>query len=166
MTSIHSGASAQAMQARLAAELSLPARVGHIALLLAALGSAGISAALLLTETGLPARTRVAFALMVVIGCCWVAFATWVLARRRVLFARHRVIAARMAVTFSAMFTIGSVALRWSDAAPRAWPAAMGVGLVMLAIAGFMLVRAQRRVAALIARREALEHLLGTTERP
>lgn len=165
MTTSHSAPSAQAMQARLAADLSLPSRVGHIALLLVALGGAGVGAALLLTETGLPMRTRIALALIVAINCCWAAFATWVLARRRVLFAHHKVIAARMAITFSAIFTIGSVAMRWSDAGARAWPAAMGVGLVMLAIAVFMLVRARRHVAALIARREELEQLLGRTER-
>ena len=56
-------------------ELSLPARMGYIALLLAASTMTVIVTALLLTEEGLPRRASIALAVMAVIGLSWMAFA-------------------------------------------------------------------------------------------
>lgn len=94
--------------------------------------------------------------MMLVIGASWVAFALWVLTRRRVLFARQRIVAGRMAVTFTALFTIGAVAvgLTTGGAAPYATAAA---GLVMLGVAVAMLLRAHRTFARLTERRRQLE---------
>ncbi len=149
------------MRVRVGEELSVASRVGHTALLLASLGIATTSGALLATEEGLPMRTTIAFALVTTIGCAWAVYATWVLMRRRVLYARHRVIAGRMAVTFSALFAAGSAALWWSGAVAGAWWGATAVGVLMLAVAIVMLRQAHRRVDALLRRREALEQLLG-----
>lgn len=149
---------------RLAAELALPSRVGHTALLLVGLGAATIGAALLLTEVGLPGRTRLAFLAIVIIGLAWAAFALWVLARRRVLFARHRVIATGMAVAFTTLFTVGAPLAAVDAGAGAAGLLAGVVGAAMLAVALVLHVRARRRVRALTARRAELERRIADAE--
>lgn len=158
------GPSAAEMRRRLEAELSLPSRLGHTALLLAGLAVAAVSGALLAGEVGLPGSTRVALAAIVGVGLAWAAFAAWVLARRRVLFASHRVVAARMAVAFTALFTLGTLALGQWGGTGRTWFAAGGMGMLMLAVAIVLLVRARRRFRKLSRRRTELEHLLTPAE--
>ena len=58
-------------------ELSLPARLRYVALLLGAAAMTAIVSALLLTEPELPLRTSIAFAVMTVIGLSWMVFAAW-----------------------------------------------------------------------------------------
>ena len=149
------------VQRLLAAELGLPSRLGHTLLLLAALGGAGVTGALLLTEPALPLRTRVALAAMVAVGLSWAAFAGWVLARRRVLLAAHRVVAGRLALAFTAVYTLGALGMGWWGGAGRAGYAAAAVGSAMLAVAAAMYLRARRRVAELSGRRAELERRLG-----
>lgn len=145
------------MQRLIAGELSLPARLGHTALLLVALAMTAVIGSLWLTEPSLPVRTQAAFAVMGAIGLSWVAYAAWVLTRRRVLLAGHRIIAARMAVAFTTIFAAGSLALGlWSTAGNAAYGAA-ATGAVMLAAAIAMLLSARRRFAALMQRRRELE---------
>jgi hypothetical protein len=141
----------------LAEEAGLPSRLRYTTLLLAGLCGAGVTLSLLLTEPELPGRTRIAFTLLTGIGLAWAAFAAWVLARRRVLFAVHRVVAARMAIAFTGLFTLGALALgRWGgDGVP--WAPAAGTGIALLGTAAVLLVRARRRVAALERRRRQLE---------
>ncbi len=144
-----------------AAELSLPSRLGHTMLLVVSLGGAGVTGALLATEPALPLRTSIALAAMVAVGLSWAAFATWVLTRRRVLLAEHRVVAARMATGFTALFTLGAWGIgRWGEFG-RGADAAVAVGLVMLAVAVSVLVRARRRFHELSRRRAELERRLA-----
>jgi hypothetical protein len=145
--------SVEEMQQLVNGELSLGSRVGYTALLLVALGMAGAVGSLWLTEPSLPARTQVAFGAIVVIGVSWVAYAAWVLTRRRVLLAGHRVIATRMAVAFSALFVAGALAVRMVAAA--------AFGALMLAVAIAMLLHARSRFAQLMERRRALERSLS-----
>lgn len=145
------------MQRLIHGELSLPSRLGHTALLLAALAVTVVVASLWLTEPSLPVRTQAAFGGMVAIGLAWVAYAAWVLTRRRVLLAGHRVIAARMAVTFTTVFVLGSAALGIWSTVGRAAFAAAGLGALMLLVAVGMLVSARRRFAELMERRRVLE---------
>jgi hypothetical protein len=145
-----------------AAELSLPSRLGYVGLLLAALTMTCIVSALWVTEPALPRRAQIAFAVMIVIGVSWVVFAVWVLTQRRVLFARDTIVAGRMAVTFTAVFVIGALAV--ARGRPAAYLAAM-LGMVMLGAAVAMLTRAHRKFARLTQRREALERELGRTPR-
>ena len=91
-------------------ELSVKARLGYVALLLAAAGMTAVIVSLWLTESALPVRTHLAFGVLSAIGLSWVALATWALTSRRILFARDRFIASRMAVTFTSVFAIGAVA--------------------------------------------------------
>jgi hypothetical protein len=148
------------MRSLIATELSLPSRLGYTMLLLASLAGAGVTGALLATETGLPPRTQVALAVMVGIGLSWTAYAVWVLTRRRVLLAGHRIVAGRMAVGFTAVFTVGAWALGQWGGMGRTGFAAAGLGAVMLASAIAVLVHARRRFAELSRRRAALEREL------
>ena len=148
--------SAEATRAHLAAEGGLPSRLGYTMLLLAGLASAAVTASLALTEPDLPTRTSTAFWVLTAIGLAWAAFAGWVLARRRTLFAEHRVMAGGMAVTFSAIFVLAALVF-------DLWAAAVAGGLMMI-VAAALLVRARRRVAALRARMHELERQLHGPE--
>lgn len=163
MTTDHDIAAAAALRALADAELSLPARIGHGLLLLAALGMTVAIGSLWLTEPALPPHTRFAFAAMMPIGAAWVIYAGWVLARRRVLFARHRIVAGRMALLFASLFTVGALALGVAMRSPAGFVAALlGCGMVAAAVA--MLIAAHRRVAALTSRLAALR--AGSTGSP
>ena len=141
------------------AELSMPSRLGHVVLLLAALLMTTTVVALWVTEPALPTRTQVGFAGMTCIGASWVAYASWVLSRRRPLYGRQRVIAGRMAVACTSMFVIGALALGQVTGGRAAYTAG-AAGLTMAAAAVVILVRARRAVSDLTARRDALERLL------
>jgi hypothetical protein len=153
------------MQRLISGELSLRSRLGYTALLLVALGMTAAIASLWLTEPALPLRTHIAFAAMVGIGLSWTAYAGWVLTRRRVLLAGHRVIAARMAVTFTATFMLGSAALGIWSSVGRAAFAATGLGALMLMVAAAMLFSARRRFDDLMQRRRRLEQELSERSR-
>lgn len=152
--------STSALQAIAAAELAPAARVKHVLLLL---GSAGMGVALLslwLTEPALPVRTHVAFGLMTAIAASWVAYASWALTRRRVLFGRQRVVAARMAVAFTSLLVTGSLAVGATTGGSAPLLAA-AMGAAMLVVAMALLVRARRIHAALLARRNEIERALA-----
>jgi hypothetical protein len=142
------------------AELSLPARVGYVALLLVSAAMSAVSASLGLTEPGLPLRTRIAFAAMTAIGLGWVAFAAWVLTHKRILYARHRIVAGRMSVAFTAAFLAGSLVVGLTTS-QRAAFAAAALGVVMLGVAIWVLLRARAAYGRLQERRAALERELG-----
>jgi hypothetical protein len=149
---------------RLASELALPSRLGYTALLLAGLTAAAVAIALLLTEEGLPARTRIAFAVMTLIGLAWATFAAWVLTHRRVLFALHRVIAMRMAVAFTAVFTGGALLVGLRSSSATAALSAAAFGAAMLSVALVLHARARRRVQELMLRRQELERRLAEAD--
>lgn len=154
--------SAAAIQRLADTELALRSRLGYVALLLAALMMTGVVGALWATEPALPLRTQLGLAVMVVIGLSWVAFALWVLTYRRVLLARHSVVAGRMAVAFTGVFVVAALAVGYQTGGPEPYVAA-AVGVVMLAGAIVVLVRAHRTFARLTERRLALERELGTS---
>jgi hypothetical protein len=144
-----------------AGELSLPSRFGHAFLLVVSLTMAVAIGSLWATEPSLPVRTHVAFALIVSVALAWVVFASWVLARRRVLFGSDRVVAATMGLAFSALFTAGMLAVGyWGGFGRRAYAGAL-VESLFCGAAGVLLVNARQRVAALSRRRQELERQLG-----
>ena len=153
-------ASADAIRRASAGALSMRARVGYVALLLVAIAGAGALASLWATEPALPARTHIAFALLLGILLAWGVLAAWVLRTRRALYGRDGVIAGRLSVTFSAVYTAGMAAVGAGTGLAGPWAGA-GVGLLMLAVAVLNLRRAIRRVAALSAQRDALARELG-----
>lgn len=141
-----------------AAELSLPSRMGHTALLVVSVMMAATICSLWATEPSLPLRTHVAFALIVGVALAWAIFALWVLARRRLLFGSDRVLAARMGLTFSAVGAAAMGALNyWGGFGRGAYLGAL-VQLALCGVALMLLVRARRHVAALARRRRALEN--------
>jgi hypothetical protein len=140
-------------------ELSRGARVGHLVLALVASAMTIIVISLWLTEPTLPLRTQVAFASLTGIGAGWTAFAIWVLRTRRVMLARHRQVAGRLAVVFSSVFTVGCLVLALAAETDAARPAlAMGLGLLLLAVVVWR--RAETAHAKLLTRRAQLEQQL------
>lgn len=145
-------------------ELSVKARAGHVALLLAGLCMSVVTASLWLTEPQLPLRTGVAFAAMTVIGLCWAAYAAWTLTRRQPLLAFHRVVATRMALTFCSAATAGSLYLALVEERAAAWPASIAFGAMTL-LAAILLAQARRRYHRLHAHKAQLEQRLSEQDR-
>jgi hypothetical protein len=140
------------MQKLVRSELSTGARLGYTALAVTSLGVSGVVTSLLMTEPSLPVRTQAAFAVIALGGMAWTGFALWVLSRRRVLLAQHRVTASTLAVTLAAIFLIGAIVLR-----ERAGMLAVLFNGGMLIVSIIWAVRARRWVATLNDRRRALD---------
>jgi hypothetical protein len=145
-------------------ELSLPSRLRYVVLLLAASTMTAIVIGLLATEPGLPARTSIALGMSATIGVSWMIFAVWVLTRKRVLLAGHRIVAGRLAVAFTSVFVLGAVLVAATTGKSSLFSAA-ALGLVMFAVALTLLMRAKRQFAQLTNRRDELQRLLGREER-
>ena len=147
--------------------LSRPEVYAHVALLLFAAGMAVVLALLLFGDAGplpdgMPPRTVIALAVMLAIALAWVWFAVRVLARRRPVLANRELIAARMALFFSSLFTIGA-AFTGAAAGSRLDTGAMRMGVTMVAVALFLVVRAHLRRTSLRKLRDALERDLART---
>jgi hypothetical protein len=142
-------------------ELSTPARLGYLLLLMMTLTAAGLIATLWITEPGpLPMRTHVAFGLLTMINLAWAVLFGWVLTRRKVLYAMHRVIAGWMALSFCALFLLFGlmIAVVRTDATASAFIGLVGAGQLVVAV--ILLRRARRRQHALLARRDELASML------
>lgn len=135
---------------------SFRSRIGHLTLLLVATGASVALASLLVTEEGLPLRTTAALAALLMINLSWATYAAWVLAARRRMLFNHRVVAGWIAVAAAATFSLGAAAIGATTRVAAAYPAA-GSGLIFLAIAITMLVRAKRKFRALQLRRSEIE---------
>ena len=133
-------------------ELSTGARLGYTALAVTSLGVSGVVTSLLMTEPSLPLRTQAAFVVIALGGLAWTALAVWVLTRRRVLLANHRVAASTLAAALAAIFLVGAIVLR-----ERAGIVAVLFNGAMLVVATIWAIRSRRRVAELNSRRRALE---------
>ena len=140
--------------------LSPAARYAHVMLLLIATAVGIVVAALLLTEPALPLRTRAAFGVMCLIAASWVAYACWVLLRRRPLLQAHRVVAGYLSTVFSGLFACAAIGAGIATGAPAAWFAG-SLGAVMFAVAVMLLVRARWNRSELRARRDELVRALA-----
>src|SRR3990170_206308 len=135
-------------------ELSTPKRIGYLLMLMLTLTGAGLIGSLWLTEPApLPLRTHVAFGLLVVINLAWSALFGWVLTRRKVLYAMHRVIAGWMAVVFCGVFLLFGLTIAIVRMNTIALTVVGVVGIAQLLIAITVLRRARRRRRELWARR-------------
>jgi hypothetical protein len=152
--------SADALRQLVDSELSVAARAGHVGLLLISLIMTIAIVSLWVTEPALPVRTQLAFGVMTVIGLSWAAFAAHVLTGRRTLYVRHRIMAGRMAVTFTSVFVAGALAVGYFASMKGAYVAG-ALGVVMLGVAVALLIGAHRAVARLEDRRRALERGAG-----
>ncbi|MFJ4467883.1 transmembrane transport protein [Streptomyces sp. NPDC089424] len=141
----------------LAAEVSLGSRMRLLALGLAGGCGAALIAVLWATEPHpLPVRTRAAFGGLIAVGLAWSAFAAWVLSRRRPLFARDRVLGARLAVGVTVVTAVAGTALAAARATPAGALTTALAGAALVALAGLVLVRARARRRALLRLRDAL----------
>lgn len=145
-------------------ELSFRARLAYVLLVLVASTMTIAIVSLWLTEPSLPVRTYAAFGMLTTIGAVWVAYGAWVLRARRVMLARQRVVAGRLAVTFTGAFTMACVLLAATTSVAASWPAA-AMGLVLLIVAIALWRRAEVHWAALAARRDILERELQRSAR-
>ena len=139
------------MQRRMSAGLSMRSRAGYTLLLVVSVAMTAMTGSLLATEPDLPDRTRLAFAVLTLIGVAWTLLAAWVLARRHVLLAEHRIAASWLATVACGLFLAGTIAFRSQLPA-----AALGVAGLMMGAALFCVMQARRYRAGLIARRDAL----------
>ncbi|WP_053758951.1 hypothetical protein [Streptomyces sp. AS58] len=145
------------LERALAAEVSLGSRLRHVAVGLAGGCTAALIAVLWATEPHpLPARTQAAFAGLIAIGLAWAAVAGWVLTRRRPLFARDRVLGARLALVAAVVTGVAGTALAAARASTAEALATALAGLTLVAAAGLLLVRANSRRRELLRLRDAL----------
>jgi len=141
----------------LRAELSFRTRAAYLAALLLTTTFAIALLSLWLTEPHLPARTHVAFALLVMINMGWSALCAWALAQRKVLYARQGVMAGRLAVLWSAVFVVGAVAAGYASGRAGAGLLAALLGMLLLGAAVLMLRRATVRHQQLLRLKQSLE---------
>lgn len=139
------------MQQRVASNLSMASRVGYTLLAVSSAGMAMLTGALAATEPDLPQRTQVALGAMAVAGVAWAVIAGWVLGRRRVLFAQHRVVVTRVACLVAALFFALAFMLHGAMRSPT-----IVMSGLMFVVACAALLHAQHVRARLIARRDAL----------
>ncbi|MEV7990936.1 transmembrane transport protein [Streptomyces sp. NPDC086077] len=145
------------LERALAAEVSLGSRMRHVAVGLAGGCAAALIAMLWATEPHpLPARTQAAFAGLIAIGLAWSAFAVRVLSRRRPLFARDRVLGARLALVATVVTAVSGTVLAAARATTAGALATALAGAALVAAAGLILVRAQSRRRELLRLRDAL----------
>ncbi|MFB8777945.1 transmembrane transport protein [Streptomyces broussonetiae] len=147
------------LERALATEVSLRSRLRHVAVGLAGGCGAAVIAVLWATEPdALPTRTQAAFAGLIAIGLGWAVFAGWVLTRRRPLFARDRVVSARIALAATVVTALAAVALAGARGSTADLAATAAGGAVFTATAMLALVRARRRRRELLHLRDALRH--------
>jgi len=142
--------------------LALRPRLAYTALLFVSAAVTAATLSLLLGEPSLPWMTRISFAVIAGAGLAWSAFFAWVLLRRRVALGWHRVIAARMAVALSALFSVGVIAAALFTPAQARALHALWVGVPLLGAACLQLVRARRRHDALLLRRRDLTRMIDS----
>lgn len=134
---------------RLDAPLSPRRRLGYVVLALAGLTASTLIGLLWATEPGLPARTRAAFAVLVLIGLCWTVFGVWAVTRRAPLYARDRVVAGWIGLGAWLTFSVGALLI----AGAPVLVVVVALGLV----AGVNLMVARRARAVLLRRRAELD---------
>ncbi|MFM9442368.1 transmembrane transport protein [Streptomyces acidiscabies] len=145
------------LERALAAEVSLRSRMRHVALGLAGGCGAALVTVLWVTEPHpLPARTQAAFAALIAVDLAWAAFAGWVLSRRRPLFARDRVLGARLALAVSVGTCAAGTALAATRGTLAETLATALTGGVLIAAAGLLLARAHARRRTLLRLRDTL----------
>jgi hypothetical protein len=145
-------------------ELSTPKRLGYLLLLMMTLTAACLIGTLWITEPApLPLRTHVAFGLLTFINLAWSVLFGWIVTRRKVLFAQHRVIAGWMALAFCALFLIVGLVVAAIRMNTTALAFVGVVGMCQLLLAIVVLKRARHRRRELLARRDELTATLLQT---
>lgn len=148
---------ADQVRTRLASDLSLAKRIMYTVLLLVNAAAAVLLLMIWLPDAGgLPLRTHAAFAGCLSVTIAWVVFGAWVLTRRRPLYAYDRVLAARLAVAFTGLFTVSGASIAvFGVGVPQAVVTLAGGGL-LFGVSWFLLVNARRERGRLLKLREHL----------
>ncbi|SDX96365.1 hypothetical protein SAMN05421504_10460 [Amycolatopsis xylanica] len=133
------------------ARLTPGARVRYAVVALAGLAGALLISALWVTEP-VPARTQVAFGVLVLIGLGWAGFGVWALTCRGPLFARDRVVAGWLALAFSVLACAGMTVIAVVRSGNVLVAATTGAALVVAATTLLMRARARH---AFLSRRKA-----------
>lgn len=111
-----------------------------------------VLAGLLVGEAALPLRTQAAFLVLLAMGLAWASHGFRALRHRETPLVNQQLVAARMAVAFCAVFTLGALGMGlWGGRPALLWAA--GVGALQAGVAVWMLTRANRR-------RQQLQHRL------
>ncbi|HSK24038.1 MAG TPA: hypothetical protein VK906_12715 [Egicoccus sp.] len=138
-------------------ELARGRRLRAVATLVAALVVTGPLATLWATEPALPTRTHVAFGGLVLIGLTWIGLSGWILATRRPLYARDRVLATGLSVVATVVAGTGSIVLAAIRGTGALAATAAATTVLLVGAAGALHLGARRRRAALLRRRRELE---------
>ncbi|WP_067794745.1 hypothetical protein [Actinomadura formosensis] len=147
--------SAEEMLERLAPMLSRRRRLRGIGALLAGLTGAVFTTVLWVTEPGsLPDRTRLSFALLILVCLAWTGYGIWLTARRAPLFALDRVVGAWLGLT-AALLT-GTITITLAAVRERGLITALVVSAIIVAVAVLLTVRAHSHRAALLRRKAEL----------
>ncbi|MGW1208286.1 transmembrane transport protein [Streptomyces sp. NPDC002499] len=150
------------LERALAAEVSLRARMRHACVGLAGGCGAALIAVLWATEPHpLPARTQAAFAALIAVGLAWAAFAGWVLSRRRPLYARDRILGARLALTVTSLTGVAGTTLAAVRGTTTEALTIALTGTVLVMAAGLLLLRAHARRRELLRLRNSLQDRLA-----
>ncbi|MEX1005419.1 MAG: transmembrane transport protein [Acidimicrobiia bacterium] len=157
------GRSTDEVLAVLDRELSWSDRLRYLAVGLAGLVVAAISASLWATEPALPLRTRLAFAGIVLLGVAWMALAAYVLTRRRPLYGTDRVLATGLAVVATSLVGIATTVIAGIRGGVLPGLIAGAVTTAFVVTSAVLHLAARRRRDALLARRRELvrRHNLG-----
>lgn len=148
---------------RIVRGLGLPRRIGLVVAGLGGFAGATVVGMLWATEPShLPARTRIAFTVLILIGAAWTAVAAVALARRP-LFAVDRVVAGGLAVIAGMSLAGGLMAMALTRASTACLVAAC-LSLALTVVAAVMLARARAARARLLAQRRDLEAQLAGSE--
>ncbi|WP_149259141.1 hypothetical protein [Actinomadura sp. K4S16] len=148
-------ASPDDMLDRLDPMLSRGRRLRGIGALLSGLTGAAFLTALWTTEPGpLPDRTRLSFALLILVCLAWTVFGIWTITRRAPLFALDRVVAAWLALT-AALLT-GTVTTTLAAVRGRGLLPAVAASAALIALTALLTVRARARRTALLRRKAEL----------
>jgi hypothetical protein len=142
-------------------ELSTPKRLGYLLLLMLTLTAACLIGTLWITEPApLPLRTHIAFGLLTFINLAWSVLFGWIVIRRKVLYAQHKVIAGWMALAFCALFLIVGLVVAAVRMNTTAFAFVGVVGMCQILLAALILKRARYRRRELLARRDELTAML------
>lgn len=132
--------------------LSLPRRIAHLVAGLGGLGMAVFIGLLWATEPeDLPARTQIAFAMLIGVGLTWAGVAGWMLVRRP-MFALDRVIGAWLALAFGLLTGVGTVVLAVARGSVAGAVAGGVLGLLLTGVAAVLLARARAYRTELLGR--------------
>lgn len=147
--------SADEMLERLAPMLGRGRRLRGVGALLVGLTGAAFTTALWATEPApLPDRTRLSFALLILVCLAWTGFGIWTAARRAPLFALDRVVAAWLAL--AAALLTGTVTITLAAVRDRGLVLAVALSALLIATAALLTARAHTHRAALLHRKAEL----------